>query len=88
MGGALVSVYPVSSLGGADYLRSLTYRMPGARLVAAGGIGPENIVDYFSAGAFAITVGGHLFTRGDLQIGNYTAIAERARGIMRLASAI
>lgn len=88
LGVALVTVYPISSLGGPDYMRSLTYRMPGSRLVAAGGVGPENIVDFFSAGAFAITVAGHLFTRGDLQTGNYTAIAERARGMMRLAGVI
>jgi 2-dehydro-3-deoxyphosphogluconate aldolase/(4S)-4-hydroxy-2-oxoglutarate aldolase len=88
LGVALVTVYPISSLGGPDYMRSLTHRMPGARLAAAGGVGPENIVDFFSAGAFAITVAGHLFARGDLQTGNYTAIAERARGVMRLAGVI
>jgi 2-keto-3-deoxy-6-phosphogluconate aldolase len=59
--------------------------MPETRLVAAGSVGPENIVDYFAAGAFAISVGNRLFTRGDLQYENYTAIAERARGILRLA---
>ncbi|HWP42878.1 MAG TPA: bifunctional 4-hydroxy-2-oxoglutarate aldolase/2-dehydro-3-deoxy-phosphogluconate aldolase [Blastocatellia bacterium] len=88
LGVALVTVYPVESLGGPDYMRSLAYRMPGVRLAVAGGVGPENIGDYFNAGAFAITVGGRLFARGDLQTGNYTAIAERARGIMRLAGVL
>lgn len=88
LGVALVTIYPVAALGGPDYLRSLTYRMPGARLAVAGGVGPENIVDFFSAGAFAITVGGRLFAHGDLQTGNYTAIAERARGMLRLAGVI
>ena len=88
VGVALVSIYPVAALGGPAYLSSLTYRMPGARLVVGGGVGPDNIVAYFNAGAFAVTVGGHLFTHGDLQTGNYTAIAERARGIMQLAGTV
>jgi 2-dehydro-3-deoxyphosphogluconate aldolase/(4S)-4-hydroxy-2-oxoglutarate aldolase len=81
----LVSVYPAESLGGAEYFRRLTWNMPDARLAAGGGVSPENIVDYFNAGAYAIVVGSSLFTSGDLQNENYVAIAERARGILRLA---
>jgi 2-dehydro-3-deoxyphosphogluconate aldolase/(4S)-4-hydroxy-2-oxoglutarate aldolase len=85
MGVPLVTVFPASSLGGPDYIRELTSRMAGIRLTVAGGVRPENIVDYFAAGAFAITVGSCLFARGDLQNENYAAIAERARGILRLS---
>ncbi len=60
-------------------------RINDIRLAVAGGVSSENIVDYFSAGAFAIAVGGRLFTSGDLKNENYAAIAERARGIVRLA---
>jgi 2-dehydro-3-deoxyphosphogluconate aldolase/(4S)-4-hydroxy-2-oxoglutarate aldolase len=81
----LVNVFPASSLGGPDYFRRLTWSMPDVRLAAGGGVSPENIVDYFNAGAYAIVVGGSLFTSGDLQNENYVAIAERARGIIRLA---
>lgn len=80
-----VKIYPASSLGGPDYIGALTSKMAGVRLIAAGGVGPENIIDYFAAGALAIAVGSRLFTRGDLQNENYAAIAERARGIIRLA---
>jgi 2-dehydro-3-deoxyphosphogluconate aldolase / (4S)-4-hydroxy-2-oxoglutarate aldolase len=81
----LVTLFPAASLGGPDYLGALTSRISDIRLSVAGGVGPENIVDYFAAGAFAIAVGSRLFTHGDLQHENYTAIAERARGIIRLA---
>lgn len=81
----LVTLFPASSLGGPEYVGALTSRMNEVRLVVAGGVGSENIVDYFNAGAFAIAVGGRLFTSGDLKNDNYAAIAERARGIMRLA---
>ena len=85
LGVPLITIFPASSLGGADYIAALTSRMVGIRLVASGDVGPDNIVDYFSAGAFAISIGQRLFTRGDLQNQNYVAIAERARGIRRLA---
>jgi 2-dehydro-3-deoxyphosphogluconate aldolase/(4S)-4-hydroxy-2-oxoglutarate aldolase len=84
----LVTLFPAAPLGGPDYVAAITSRMPDARLVVAGSVGPENIVDYFAAGAFAIAVGSRLFTPGDLQYENYTAIAERARGIIRLAGVV
>ena len=85
MGVPMVALFPASSLGGPDYVGALTSRLGDLRLVVSGGVGSENIVDYFNAGAFAIAVGGRLFTRGDLKNDNYAAIAERARGIVRLA---
>lgn len=85
MGSPLVTVFPASSLGGPEYIAALTSRINEAKLVVSGGVGSENIVDYFNAGAFAIAVGGRLFTSGDLKNENYAAIAERARGIVRLA---
>lgn len=85
LGSPLVTVFPASSLGGPEYLRNLTSRMMDVRLTAAGGVGPDNIADYFSAGAFAVAVGERLFPRGDLSNENYVAIAERARSMLRLA---
>lgn len=87
MGAALVSLFPASTMGGPHYMGALTSRLGGVRLVASGGVSSENIAEYFAAGAFAIAVGSRLFTRGDLQNENYTAIAERARGVVRLAGA-
>jgi len=86
MGVPIVTLFPASSLGGPDYVAAITSRLSEVRLAVAGGVGPENIVDYFNAGAFAISVGGRLFTNGDLKNENYAAIAERARGIVRLAA--
>jgi 2-dehydro-3-deoxyphosphogluconate aldolase/(4S)-4-hydroxy-2-oxoglutarate aldolase len=85
MGVPIVSLFPASALGGPDYVAALTSRINDIRLAVAGGVGSENIVDYFTAGAFAISVGSRLFATGDLKNENYAAIAERARGIMRLA---
>jgi 2-dehydro-3-deoxyphosphogluconate aldolase/(4S)-4-hydroxy-2-oxoglutarate aldolase len=85
IGVALVTVFPAFAVGGPAFIAALTSRMPDLLVAASGGVGSENIVDYFAAGAFAIGVGSSLFNRGDLQNQNYAAIAERARGIRRLA---
>jgi 2-dehydro-3-deoxyphosphogluconate aldolase/(4S)-4-hydroxy-2-oxoglutarate aldolase len=85
LGAALVNVFPAASLGGPEYFSGIAPRMPDFRLIAEGGVGAENIVDYFAAGAYAVAVGRRLFMAGDLQNSNYVAIAERARGLLRLA---
>ena len=88
MGVPIVTLFPASSMGGPEYVAAITSRLSDIRLAVAGGVGSENIVDYFNAGAFAISVGGRLFTSGDLKNENYAAIAERARGIIRLAGVV
>ncbi len=85
LGVPLITVFPAASLGGPEYVALLASSMPDTRLSVAGGVGLENISNYFAAGAFAVSVGGRLFPKGDLQNENYAAIAERARAILRLA---
>lgn len=85
LGAPLVTVFPSEPMGGPAYVRGLVTRMSGIRLGAAGGVGPENIQEYFAAGAFAASVGSRLFQRGDLSNQNYVAIAERARMLLQLA---
>jgi len=85
MGAPIVTLFPAASVGGPHYVSALTSRIGDIRLAISGGVGSENIVDYFNAGAFAIFVGSRLFPSGDLKNENFAAIAERARGIVRLA---
>ena len=85
LGAPLVTVFPSEPMGGANYVRALASRMAGVRLGAAGGISPENVAEYFAAGAVAVAVGSSLFKRGDVKNENYAAIAERARSILQLS---
>src|SRR5262249_21621849 len=81
----LVMIFPAETAGGPEYIEAITSRFNGVRVGASGGVAPENIVDYFDAGAFAVSVGRRLFTETDLETENFLAIAERARGLLRLA---
>lgn len=63
LGAALVKLFPADQLG-PDYLRSVRAALPQIGFVPTGGITPDNLSDWFAAGAVAIGVGGWL-TAGD-----------------------
>jgi 2-dehydro-3-deoxyphosphogluconate aldolase/(4S)-4-hydroxy-2-oxoglutarate aldolase len=48
------------SLGGPDYLRALRGPFPDVRFMPTGGVSLATVADWFSAGAFAVGVGGRL----------------------------
>jgi 2-dehydro-3-deoxyphosphogluconate aldolase/(4S)-4-hydroxy-2-oxoglutarate aldolase len=56
-----ISLYPVGSLGGIDYVTRLARLRPSVSIVAAGAIGPDNGPQYLEAGAAAIIVDVGLF---------------------------
>jgi len=60
-GATMVKVFPASQMG-AEYFRVIKGPFETVRLMAVGGIGPENIVDYLSAGADAVALGGSILS--------------------------
>ncbi|HEY1984561.1 MAG TPA: bifunctional 4-hydroxy-2-oxoglutarate aldolase/2-dehydro-3-deoxy-phosphogluconate aldolase [Terracidiphilus sp.] len=62
-GAHFVKIYPVASVGGDLYIRSLKLPLPQVKLIAAGGVSPHNAVDFVRAGAVALGVGMELLPR-------------------------
>jgi 2-dehydro-3-deoxyphosphogluconate aldolase / (4S)-4-hydroxy-2-oxoglutarate aldolase len=79
----IVKVFPAALLGGAGYVKTLARAVGDVRLLVEGGVTPDNLGDYLASGAHAVTIGAGLVHPGDLQVGNWTAIAERARNLVR-----
>jgi 2-dehydro-3-deoxyphosphogluconate aldolase/(4S)-4-hydroxy-2-oxoglutarate aldolase len=73
-GGDMVKVFPVQSVGGATYLRSLRGPFPGIPLVPTGGVTLDNIHEMFAAGAVAVGVGSELVSKDALARRDYAAI--------------
>ena len=73
LGGDMVKVFPVQSMGGASYLRALRGPFPDIPLVPTGGVNLENVAEMFAAGAAAVGVGTELISK------DYAAIAVRAK---------
>ena len=79
LGGDMVKVFPVQSVGGAAYLRALRGPFPNIPLVPTGGVSPENIGEMFKAGAAAVGVGSELISQDALARRDYAAIGARAQ---------
>lgn len=79
LGGDMVKVFPVGSVGGAAYVRALRGPFPDIPLVPTGGVSLENIADLFRAGAAAVGVGTELISRDALARHDYAAIGALAK---------
>jgi 2-dehydro-3-deoxyphosphogluconate aldolase/(4S)-4-hydroxy-2-oxoglutarate aldolase len=83
-GATAVKLFP-ASIGGPGYLKALRDPFPGIPFIAVGGVGLDEAVGYWDAGAIAVGLGGPLF--GDAGSGgNLAPMRERARAFVDLAS--
>ena len=79
LGGDMVKLFPVQSVGGAAYLRAMRGPFPNIPLVPTGGVTLENMAEMFKAGAAAVGVGTELISKDALARRDYAAIAALAR---------
>lgn len=61
-GATAVKVFPITAMGGASYLRTLRPLFTEIPLIPCGGIGWEDVVPLWTAGAIAIAMGSQLST--------------------------
>ncbi|MEO6199555.1 MAG: bifunctional 4-hydroxy-2-oxoglutarate aldolase/2-dehydro-3-deoxy-phosphogluconate aldolase [Cryobacterium sp.] len=74
----VVKIFP-ASLGGPAFLKSLRGPFPDVALMPTGGVTPENLDDWFAAGAIAVGAGGDLVSGADLAAGRYDEVERKAR---------
>lgn len=72
----LVKVYPVTALGGVEYIENLLRPMPFLKVIPQGDVKLDEVKDYINAGAIAVGVGRNL-TVAD----SYEEIAKRAKNL-------
>ncbi|MEI8175512.1 MAG: bifunctional 4-hydroxy-2-oxoglutarate aldolase/2-dehydro-3-deoxy-phosphogluconate aldolase [Candidatus Omnitrophota bacterium] len=61
-GATMVKVFPTGALG-PDYIKELKGPFDDIELLACGGVTPENVKEYFAAGASAVAFGGSVFRK-------------------------
>jgi 2-dehydro-3-deoxyphosphogluconate aldolase / (4S)-4-hydroxy-2-oxoglutarate aldolase len=87
-GASCVKVFPVSAVGGVEYIRALRVPLPNVKMMPMGGVSIENAAEFMLAGAIAVGVGSGLVDNGALRQGRDYELTEKARQyIMRLSSA-
>jgi len=77
LGVDVVKIFP-ASLGGPSYLGALRGPFPDAPLMPTGGVKPENVADWFAAGAVAVGAGGDLANSASITAGNWADLEARA----------
>lgn len=73
----LVKIYPITAMGGVEYLENLLRPMPFLNVIPQGNVKLDEVKDYIKAGAFAVGVGRNL-TVAD----SYSEITSRAKKIL------
>ena len=79
LGGDMVKVFPVQSVGGAAYVRALRGPFPNIPLVPTGSVTLDNVAELFQAGAAAVGVGTELISKEALERRDYAAIGALAK---------
>ena len=77
LGVDVVKIFP-ASLGGPSYLGALRGPFPDAPLMPTGGVKPDNLADWFAAGAVAVGAGGDLANGAAIANADWADIEQRA----------
>lgn len=86
LGADAVKIYPVGSLGGVRYVKSLKAMFPDTPLAPAGGIEIGEIASYLRAGAAFVSVGRELTDTRSLCAGDKDAIIDAAANALDQAA--
>lgn len=73
----LVKIYPITAMGGVQYIENLLRPMPFLKVIPQGNVKLDEVPEYINAGAVAVGVGRHL-TSAD----SYTEITLRTKKLL------
>lgn len=85
-GATCVKVFPISAVGGANYLKSLRSPLDKIPLIPTGGVTIENAKTFIEAGAIAVGLSGQLFPQAAIASEDWDAISQRSATLVRLLS--
>ncbi|MBR3221265.1 MAG: bifunctional 4-hydroxy-2-oxoglutarate aldolase/2-dehydro-3-deoxy-phosphogluconate aldolase [Kiritimatiellae bacterium] len=80
-GADYVKVFPVRALGPA-YVKDVLAPLKHLKLIAVGGVSPENAADYIKAGCIGVGASGSLVNKEWIAAGEYGRIADVARRLV------
>ena len=84
LGVYVVKVFPVSAVGGADYIRSLRAPFPDLNVVPTGGITVHTAGEYITAGAIAVGLGSDLVDLSAIREGRASDVTAAARRVLNM----
>lgn len=87
-GASCVKVFPVQSVGGAKYIKSLQTPLGQIPLIPTGGVTIDNAKDFLEAGAIAVGLASQLFPKDLVEQEKWDAIAHRAHSLVQAIQAL
>ena len=90
LGCEIVKVFPGSSVGGPDFVKSVMGPMPWTRIMPTGGVEPteESLRKWFGAGIVACGIGSNMITKKLLDAKDFKGIEENVRKTLQLVKTI
>lgn len=90
LGCEIVKVFPGSSVGGPDFVKSVLGPCPWTRIMPTGGVdcSEESLSKWFKAGVACVGMGGNLITRQLLEAKDYAGIEKKVRETIALIRSI
>jgi 2-dehydro-3-deoxyphosphogluconate aldolase / (4S)-4-hydroxy-2-oxoglutarate aldolase len=85
-GARLIKIFPAGALG-ARYIKEIRGPLEHIDMMAVGGVGLDNIVDFFKAGACSAGIGSELVDRRLVEAGDFARITARAKAFVEAAGA-
>ncbi len=87
LGATSTKIFPISSVGGINFVTSVLEPLPDLSIVVSGGVQPEEVNSYLSAGCVGVCLGGALWTMKIASKGQVDAVEEYARAAMKQVAA-
>ena len=86
LGVEIVKVFPGSSVGGPEFVKSVMGPMPWTRIMPTGGVEPteESLRKWFGAGIVACGIGSNMITKPLLEARDYKGIENNVRAVVEL----
>jgi 2-dehydro-3-deoxyphosphogluconate aldolase/(4S)-4-hydroxy-2-oxoglutarate aldolase len=87
LGATSLKVFPISAVGGIEFVHSVLEPLPDLALVVSGGVQPSEVRSYIEAGCVGVCMGGALWTQEIAVTHDVNAVESYARAALeRIAS--
>ena len=88
LGATSLKVFPISAVGGIEFVHSVLEPLPDLALVVSGGVQPSEVRSYVDAGCVGVCMGGALWTQEIASTHDVSAVHSYAsKALERIASA-
>jgi 2-dehydro-3-deoxyphosphogluconate aldolase/(4S)-4-hydroxy-2-oxoglutarate aldolase len=88
LGATSLKVFPISAVGGIEFVHSVLEPLPDLALVVSGGVQPSEVRSYIDAGCVGVCMGGALWTQEIASTHDVSAVHGYAsKALERIASA-